>query len=826
MSRQYQGAARAATSSRRTHLAPLALAIQLAFGGALAAALPGVALAQAAGAQQAQYDIPAGPLAESLNRFAQQAGVAIVLDAQKVQGLRSPGLKGSYGVEDGFNALLRDSQFVIGKTSSGYLLLAKPAQRPNSAAAGGAQPEQTLAAVNVNSTLLADELPRAYAGGQVARGGQLGMLGSTSTMDAPFNLTSYTAELVANRQASTVAAVLLNDPSVRFTTSEGHIYENFSIRGFEINGEDLAFNGLYGVAPSGHAPTEFLERVEVLKGPGALLGGMSPQGAVGGIINLIPKRATDKPLFRLTTDYTSRGQYGVHADVGQRFGENKRWGIRANGAYRDGKVGVKDQEKERILASVALDYRGPQLTASIDAYSDRENIDNGSSWMAKFPASGVIAPPKTGTNLLRGIYGKLKNDAIMARASYEFNDSVSVYGALGKLKYEYSGYVNGTRAAIENTAGDYTANTYHQRGTTDTTSGEVGVRGRFSTGTVRHQAVASFTSLNYDTGRATVSNSAIFNSNIYNPTLPKLAADPGPAPRTNETTLRSFAFADTMSFAEDKVLLTLGARRQQVQTEAFDPVTGARKPASAYDRKATTPAIGIVVKPWSPSVSLYANMIEGLSQGGTVSDLSAKNFGETFAPFRSKQLEAGVKWDLGEITNTLSVFQIKRPSMIKNVATNTYSDDGEQRNRGAEWNLFGQINPSLRLLGGAAYTSAKLSRAAEAKLDGKTPYGIPKWKANLGADWDVPGVPGLSLNGRVIYTGSQFVNNANTQKIGSWTRFDLGARFVTRVMEKELQLRANVENVANKSYWAGSFNDNYVTQGAGRIYKLSASVDF
>lgn len=798
----------------RTKLAPLTLALRLAFAAAISITATGAAIAQTA---NVQYDIPAGPLADALNRYAQQSGVSIALDADQLQGLHSTGLKGSYGMEDGFNALLRDTRYAIAKTSAGYVLVSKAATQ------GVQGSEQALAPVTVNSTLLADELPRVYAGGQVARGMQLGILGSTSTMDTPFNVTSYTAGLIEDQQASTVAAVLLNDPSIRMTTSEGHIYENFSIRGFDVGGEDLAFNGLYGLSPYGHAPTEFIERVEVLKGPGALLGGMSPQGGVGGVINLIPKRAGDKPLLRLTTDYTSRSQFGMHLDAGQRFGENGRYGVRFNGSYRDGEVGLDDQKKQRTLAAVALDYRGTQLNLALDAYTNRENIDNGSSWMASFPSTGVIAPPKTGTNLLRGIHGKLSNDAIAVRGSYEFNEAITAYAALGQLNYIYEGYINGTRAAIRNAAGDYVGNTFNQRGTTDTTSGEVGVRGQFSTGPVQHKLVASYTSLEFDSGRATVNTSANFNSNIYHPRNPTLAPDPGPAPKVGDTALRSFALADTLSFADDKLLLILGAREQQVKTRTLNGSSGAV--TSSYNKRALTPSVGLVLKPWTPSVALYSNYIEGLSQGGSVTDTTAANYGEVFAPYKSKQVEGGVKWDQGSYGNTVSLFQIERPSMVKDIASNTYNADGQQRNRGLEWNTFGEIGGQLRLLGGAAYTDSKMTKASSAALTGKTIYGTPKWKANLGADWSVPGAMGLVLNARVIYTGSQWVNSSNTQKINSWTRLDLGARYSFKLQDRLLQLRANVDNVADKSYWAGSFNDGYVTQGAGRIYKLSASVD-
>lgn len=379
-------------------------------------------------------------------------------------------------------------------------------------------------------------------------------------------------------------------------------------------------------------------------------------------------------------------------------------------------------------------------------------------------------------------------------------------------------------AAIRNAAGDFTGNTFHQRGSSDTVSAEAGLRARFNTAAVRHQLVFGLTSLDYDSGRANPVTSASYASNIYRPVAPSLAADPGAAPHTGETTLSSIALADTLSLAQERVLLTVGARRQQVRSKTFNPANGAL--TSDYDKRALTPALALVLKPWGRAVSLYANYIEGLSQGGTVTDVTAKNYGTVFAPYKSKQMEAGLKWDQGGFGNSVSVFQIKRPSMVKDVASNTYDADGEQRNRGVEWNVFGQLGRQWRLLGGAAYTEGKLTHASNTAFDGNTAYGTPKWKANLGAEWDVPALPGLTVVARLIYTGQQYINTANTQKIDGWTRYDIGARFATRVLDRPVQLRAHVDNLFDKSYWAGSFNDGYVTQGAGRIYKLSAAVDF
>lgn len=160
----------------------------------------------------------------------------------------------------------------------------------------------------------------------------------------PFSVTAYTAKTIENQQSGTVGAVLRNDPSIRFSTGEGHAYENFMIRGYALDSTELALGGLYGLAPDGHVPTEFLERVEVLKGPGALLNGMAPNGGVGGVVNLVPKRAGEAPLTRLTSSYVSDGYVAEHVDIGRRFADG-RFGVRFNGVYGSGDTGVNEQSR-------------------------------------------------------------------------------------------------------------------------------------------------------------------------------------------------------------------------------------------------------------------------------------------------------------------------------------------------------------------------------------------------------------------------------------------------------------------------------------------------
>ena len=93
----------------------------------------------------------------------------------------------------------------------------------------------------------------------------------------------------------------------------------------------------------------------------------------------------------------------------------------------------------------------------------------------------------------------------------------------------------------------------------------------------------------------------------------------------------------------------------------------------------------------------------------------------------------------------------------------------------------------------------------------------------------MPAVAGLTVEGRIVHTGSQAVNAANTVSLESFTRLDLGARYTFEAAGKSVTLRARVENLADSDDWVsvGGFpGANYLVLGAPRTVLVSASVDF
>ena len=277
---------------------------------------------------------------------------------------------------------------------------------------------------------------------------------------------------------------------------------------------------------------------------------------------------------------------------------------------------------------------------------------------------------------------------------------------------------------------------------------------------------------------------------------------------------------------QERLQITLGARRQQVKSATFSGVSGAQLGAR-YSQSATTPSVAILYKAGS-RISLYANYAEGLSQGA-IAPATAANAGQAFPPFKTRQKEAGLKLDLGEFAHTFSVFEIRRPGSYTDLLTNFFSFGGMQRNRGVEWGFFGQARPGLRLMGGLAWTQAKVIHAAQAAHEGRQATGVPRWQAKLGVEWDAgtawPAAQGLTLTAHAAAASRQYLSADNALSIPGRAVIDLGARYATRVAGRPLTLRATLANAANRAYWTKPYFAS-LAMGEPRTLRLSATMDF
>lgn len=269
------------------------------------------------------------------------------------------------------------------------------------------------------------------------------------------HVNAYTRELAEDWSALTLQDVLENDAAVVFTTNKNHMLQNFNLRGLDMNAMDIATNGLYGIAPSNSVPIEMFERVEVLRGPNVLLSGMPPLSSVAGTVNMVTKRALAQPIADLTLTYGTHSYFQAHADVGKRFGDEKRLGVRFNGVYGDGEMGAKDESQTRRVGALGLDYLGDRSRFSLDLYNSVNKIDNGSPGIFNFLGNAsirgvgyLLEAPSGDTNMFRGTHGKYDNSGALARAEFDFTQDWQGYFALGGSEAEGKGLLFGTRAFV------------------------------------------------------------------------------------------------------------------------------------------------------------------------------------------------------------------------------------------------------------------------------------------------------------------------------------------------------------------------------------------
>jgi len=676
----------------------------------------------------------------------------------------------------------------------------------------------------------------------VTRGGSVGVLGDKAAEDVPFSVKSYNEALILNQQPQTLGQVLENDPSVRTTYGFGNAAEVFIIRGFQLAGDDVGLDGLYGIAPRQLIAPELYDSVQVINGSSAFINGAAPGGSgLGGSVNLMPKRAT-RDLTRITGNWQSDQHFGGSFDMGRRFGANREWGMRINGVARTGDVAIDGEFRSTYTLGGAFDYDSGPLRMSLDLAYQRVKV-RGLRHKVTLLDSAIPEVPGARANYSQPwTYSTLRDVFGIAKIEYDVAENAMFYASFGAR----DGMEDGIYGGIDVTdavTGAATGNALYVPRTDNNEAAQAGMRVKLNGGGISHE-INLGGSINWQVNRNAYDflhgpSFAGYATNLYNavevpiPTSSLVGGildNPQPVSRYR---LWSVFASDTIGLWDDRILITGGLRLQTINQKSYSGLGGAA--TGEYDGDAVTPVVGVVIKPVR-GLSLFVNRMEGFEVTGNapafVGTAPVLNVGQVFAPVRTKQYEVGGKLALGRVNASLAAFQIDRPiaGAVASAAVPgavVYGIFGEQRNKGIEFSVDGEVTEGLRLIAGGSVLDAKYRRSLTGFTGNKYP-GVPDLLLNANVEWDLPFLPGLTLTGRAVYTSEQAANDANTIELPSWTRFDMGARFVTLVADKPLTLRFNVDNVANKRYWASSyqvFNPDLL-QGAPRTFKASASIEF
>ena len=744
------------------------------------------------------------------------------------------------------------------------------AMQPETAAqseAGAAQ-TQTLQNVTVKADRKTVHAARSYSiasDGDMRDRVNLSLLGRANAFTAPISVVNYDEKMLNNKQARTLTdAIASTDASVMAFGGESNTLTGLYFRGFQLDARQFSVNGLAGMYGTQGTANVHVGSAQLIKGASTAVTGMDPEGAVSGALNIETKKASDEGNRKVGLAWFSNNRLQTTADIGQRFGDSKQFGIRANAKLRHGDTprdGYKEDDKEFALNA---DYRGEKLRVALDTVYAKRKTNGGRARMQDIQnaAGKLYGAPDGKTNLLPSWnWQNTVGQTHMLTFEYDTDHSFQITGGIGYNKARYYGTlisptVCRTATATCNTANQYTTGTAR---ITDqyfrTLSMNLSARGEFYTGPVSHNWSTAFDRIIRQ--RATYRGTAAGRSTatIYperGNIAGQLEAFKPDYPNTWENSanldarikVNSLALSDTLGFLDNSLRLTVGGRLQHVEyTDKKANETGKSHRISPMLMAAWLP---------SPDLVVYGNYMQDLEPA----DIKTDDDGNTTMakPRVSRQFELGVRKNWGDVVTTLSLFQIKRPGYWRG-QTNangrlTYGnksdfakykakggaagdEQGIERNRGIEFNVYGNLlNKTLRPSFGLMYLRADLKNYPNSRdmLINGVQVASPRVIAKAGIEWDTPFVQGLTLNANVQYYGKSYQDTQKKYAFPSYTLVDVGARYAKKFGERNtLTVSGAVENVFNKNYWQvqrGQYDRSFAVVGMPRTFWLKADYSF
>ena len=749
-------------------------------------------------------------------------------------------------------------------------------------AADEAMPEtpvqQQLQEVNVRADAKRVKAARSYSiasDGDLRDRVNLGVLGKANAFTAPITVVNYDEQALNNTEARTlVDAVAKKDASVWQFGGESNTLTGLYFRGYQLDARQFSVNGLAGMYGTQGTASVQVGSAQLIKGASTAVNGMDPEGAVSGSVNIETKKAADEGNRKIGLGWFSNNRAQGTFDLGQRFGENKEFGVRANGKLRHGDTprhGYSEDNKEFALNA---DYRGEKVRVAFDSIYAKRKTNGGRARMQDIQnADGrLFDAPDGKTNLLPSWnWQNTVGQTNMLTFEWDAFENAQITGGIGYNKARYYGTlisptICGTKGASSQTVTCSSANQYHT-GTarlTDqyfrTLSMNLSARGEFETGPVTHNWSTAFdriirqraTVRGLAEGKSRVEVDA--NGNIENQLasfVPNYATDwESSANLDANIKVNSLALSDTLGFADNKYRLTLGGRFQAVEYTN-------KKEGQSGDSKRFSPMLMAAWVP-QPDLVVYGNYMEDLEPA----DIKTDDSGETTMskPRVSRQFEVGVRKNWGSFVTTLNAFQIKRPGYwrgqtttktINGVKTTTLTygnnsdfarykaqggaagdEQGMERNRGIEFNTYANLlNNTLRPSFGLMYLHSTVKDYPNSRdmLVNGVQVANPRVIAKAGVEWDTPFAKGLTLNGNVSYFGKSYQDTQKQYAFPSYTLVDVGARYKTKLGKNTLTVSSSVENLFNKNYWQvqrGQYDRSFAVVGMPRTYWLKAELDF
>jgi len=697
------------------------LSFAIALGCGLLAAAPAVhAQAAQAAASQYQYDIPAGPLGETLTRIARESGRGISVAPELVAGRSAPAVRGRYSAEDAARLALAGSGLELVVTPSGAL--------------GVRQGETSLAPVNVSATTLAELRVTAAAersatsegsGSYAAQAATIGKT-SQSLREIPQSVTVITRQRMDDQHLVSVTDALRTATGV---VSTGYYdQETPTVRGFSMNEQHDGVpqqGGSSGLAPD----LAIYDRVEILRGSSGL---MSGSGEPGGAVNFVRKRPQTEFGFGATLAAGSWNNRRAVVDVNMPLSEDGAFRGRVVGAYQERDFFYDVAHNRRSTTFITLEYDlGPRTTIGAShAYVER---DGHSFWGLPTYTDGSFIKSRSAfvgpdTNYLM----KVEESAVDLK--HRFDNGWEAKGALSRRAHRFDGY-----GAYNNSGGVDPATGLGGlaigliQSTTLRTGGDLSVSGPVELFGQTHTLAFGYNKSLYDyTGGAnyvSASNVDLFNDHDFDALLPTRVNN-----KSQTVTEQAGYYGMARIKLAEPLTLVLGGRWTDYESKSrtVRPAKGRWTRSNAEANGEFTPYGGLIWD-FSQQMSLYASYTDIF-----VPQTQMDAAGKVLDPRVGWQGEVGVKGEFfdGGLNASVAVFRIRDENRAMTDTANIgcggtstgtcYTAAGLVQSQGWEAEVSGSPAPGWDISAGYTYNQTEYLRDTNAanvgeRFNGGTP---------------------------------------------------------------------------------------------------------
>lgn len=814
--------------------APGRFARRLAGAVLLSALLPLPALADtdaeaAPAAQRASrraFDIPAGPLEATLNRFGRDAGILLAFPAELTAGLTSGGVQGRFDVDGALDRLLAGTGLVALRQPGGGYTLTRASGSVAQPAAAGAAAAAELPAITVRTRALRAESYRAPKEAGVLRS-------DIPLLDTAQAVNIVPSQVLRDQRPRNLDDALGNVSGITQGNTLAGTQDTIMKRGFGGNRDgSVMHNGMPIV--QGRSFNAAVDSVEVLKGPTSLLYGLMDPG---GVVNVVGKQP------QLT-------RYNAISLGASTFGHGKNGGsatFDSTGPVGDSRLAYRlivDQSNEQywrnfgenrqtfVAPSLAWYGRDTQVAVSYEYRQFHSPFDRGTALDPRTNAPLDIPARRR----LDEPFNNMDGESHLAQLSvdHQFNADWSAHLGYSYNRETYD--ANQLRTTgVDPVKGTLSRSNDATHGSLSTDSyGIAYVNGKVTLAGMRHDVQLGVDSeyrriYRKDMLRQAVKTPFSYIDPVYGLLSPSSTVSASDSDQTD-------TLHDTSVFLQDSIHLTdkwivSGGLRYIT----YNQVAGRGRPFKANTDLSGSkwlPRAGVVYK-WTDSFSLYGSYSQSLKPSSSIAPMTGYVIDGSTPPEEATAWEVGGKLDLpGGMTGTLALFNIDK----KNVLVSQFNDttkltdwrtSGKARSRGVELDLTGRIGERVNVIASYAYIDAKT--VEDPLYAGNRLWNVARHTASLAAVYDVGTVIGgddLRIGAAARYVGARPGDSANSFTLPSYVLADAFATYDTRIGKQKLSFQLNVKNLFNRTYYPSSANRYFVAIGDARQVSLLTTLQF